>query len=781
VALHEQLQAALGGGYTLERELGGGGMSRVFVAEEKRFRRKVVVKVLAPQLAAGISAERFEREIQLAAQLQHPQIVPVHAAGEVGGLPFYTMPFIEGQSLRSRLAQGSLSCREAIEVLRDVAKALAYAHGRGVVHRDVKPDNVLLAGDSAMVTDFGIAKAITAAQTVPPDGASATLTQAGVALGTPAYMAPEQAAADPTTDHRADLYAFGCMAYELLTGATPFGTGPAPQLFVAHLTEAPTPIERADVPRELASLVMRCLEKDPDKRLQSAYEAVRELDAVATTRADGAARPSQGRSVAAAATVVVALGMLGWAARHYLRVAPAHPRVIAVLPFENVGDTTVEYLSDGMTDELASALADVPGLRVVARSSAYAFKGKHASLQEVGRALRADAVLGGSVRTFRHRFRVTAELSGTSDGLSLWSYTNERETKDIFAVQSQITGAIVAALKLKLQGAVPPAGRHQTSDPEAHDLYLRGRFLANSGTRQGLFKSLEYYHRALAKDSNYALADVGIAETYLDLSDQFVSPSEAYPKALEASNRALAHDSALGEAWSAAANITISWRREWQRGRRQIERAQALNPSDSWVYVPESFYWAAMRQPRRMLESMRRVLLLDPLSPIWNDFAEWEYVLAGQPDSAITLFRRTVDLAPNHAYLDSFVGYAYLEKGMTNEAEREFNRVEPLLGHRSPGLALAYARTGHREEALAVLKEIEQHWSRAYVVPELIAQVYAALGDAQQMYAWLEKGVEAPSFAAVFIGLLPSLRPYWEEPRFKALLHRLGMPEHPGA
>ena len=283
-----QLQKTLGDAYHLERELGGGGMSRVFVADEKRLDRKVVVKVLSPDLAQGLSAERFEREIRTVAGLQQANIVPVLTAGDTDGLPFYTMPFVEGESLRARLARGPLAVAEVVSVLKDVSKALAYAHQRGVVHRDIKPDNVLISGGTAVVTDFGIAKAISAART--GDG-GATLTQVGTSIGTPAYMAPEQAAGDAGIDHRADIYALGAMAYELLTGQLVFPDRTAPRMLAAHMSEEPRPLGelRADVPAPLAELVMRCLAKDPANRPQSAGDVVRVLETISS--GSGAAMP----------------------------------------------------------------------------------------------------------------------------------------------------------------------------------------------------------------------------------------------------------------------------------------------------------------------------------------------------------------------------------------------------------------------------------------------------------------------------------------------------------
>ena len=277
-SLRAQLQTTLGNTHSIERELGGGGMSRVFVAEDTRLGRKVVVKVLAPELAAGLSAARFEQEIRLAASLQQANIVPVISAGETDGLPWYTMPFVDGLSLRARLSRsGAMPVAEVVSVLRDVSRALAYAHEHGVVHRDIKPENVLLSGDAAVVTDFGIAKALSASRTKAPGG---TLTQVGTSLGTPAYMAPEQASADPATDHRADLYALGCVAYEMLAGTAPFAGRPAHQLFAAHLNDTPTPIARADVPRSLSALVSRCMAKEPASRPQSAREVLQALETV---------------------------------------------------------------------------------------------------------------------------------------------------------------------------------------------------------------------------------------------------------------------------------------------------------------------------------------------------------------------------------------------------------------------------------------------------------------------------------------------------------------------
>jgi len=395
--LREQLQHSLGDAYTIERELGGGGMSRVFLADEAALGRRVVVKLLPAELMGGVSIGRFRREISLAARLQHPHLVPVLAAGEIDGQPYYTMPFVEGESLRARLSHGELPISETISILRDVARALEYAHAKGVTHRDIKPDNVLLAGRSAVVTDLGVAKAISDSAAT-----TGTMTSVGVALGTPAYMAPEQAAGDPATDHRADIYAFGMMAYEMLAGHSPFVGRSAQATLAAHVVETPPPIAslRPATPPRLADLVTRCIAKKPADRPQTAGEIASELEAVGTPlegSAQARVTASGSRLLIAGAlgVLLVVAGVVLWRSRGESN-GDAAIRSIAILPFENKsGDTTFDYLHDGITDHVRDALNAVPGLTVKARSSSQQMKGRDA--REVGAKLGVGAVVQGSV------------------------------------------------------------------------------------------------------------------------------------------------------------------------------------------------------------------------------------------------------------------------------------------------------------------------------------------------------------------------------------------------
>ncbi|MEO7040959.1 MAG: serine/threonine-protein kinase, partial [Gemmatimonadaceae bacterium] len=399
--LRDQLQATLGNSYSIDRELGGGGMSRVFVARDETLGRDVVIKVIAPESAQGLSAERFEREVKLAARLQQANIVPVLSAGTSGALPYYTMPFVRGESLRARLATGvPLPIPEAVSILRDVARALAYAHAEGVVHRDIKPDNILLSGGAAVVTDFGIAKAIVVSRT-QTNNAATGLTQAGASLGTPAYMAPEQALGDPGTDYRADIYAWGIVAWELLGGAHPFAERATIQaLIAAHIAETPPSlaVRRPDVPQALAALVMRCLEKNPAMRPASASELLATVESVNTSRDVVAQLPHRGRPrtmLAVAATLVaiaIVTGLIVWRVRSTTAVV-SPDKSLAVLPFTTNGDTANTYLAEGIADEVTNTLEQVPGLRLAGRVSSARLAAKNATPQEIGSSLNVGTVL----------------------------------------------------------------------------------------------------------------------------------------------------------------------------------------------------------------------------------------------------------------------------------------------------------------------------------------------------------------------------------------------------
>jgi serine/threonine-protein kinase len=470
-----QLKAALAETHVIERELTGGGMSRVFVARDIALGRRVVIKVLPPELAQAVSTDRFRREIMLSAALQHPNIVPVLSAGQVDDLPYFIMPFVEGESLRARLARGPLSVREVVGILKDLARALAYAHGRGIIHRDIKPDNALLSGGAAVVTDFGVAKAISVARhrqdTLDPQLSRRSITHVGTSLGTPAYMAPEQAAADPNTDHRADIYALGVVGYEMLAGTPPFH-GRTPQaLLTAQLTERPAPIHvrRYDVPVALADLLMKCLEKDPAARPKSAAEVLRVLENPEMISGAFESQEPGRRALARSRNARIAVGMLVLAVAAYvgfrmLEPAPASASVatagapgsaiarLAVLPLDApAGDTLLMAVAEGVRSNLVRLLSRAPSIKVATRSYA-----PDSSTARVPAPVPVRQ-LEGSVQRSGKRVRITFRLMNPEQGVALWSDMYERTVSDVFKTQDEVAKIVADTVARKLGVHLPQA------------------------------------------------------------------------------------------------------------------------------------------------------------------------------------------------------------------------------------------------------------------------------------------------------------------------------------
>ena len=772
--LREQLQTTLGTTYALERELGGGGMARVFVAEERALGRRVVVKVLAPALAGGIDAERFRREVRLAAVLQHPHIVPLLAAGEAGGLLYYTMPYVEGETLRARLSRdGALPVVDALRFTREVADALAYAHANRVVHRDIKPENVLLSGDHALVADFGIAKALTAAARIEPSAGPAALTSVGLAVGTPAYMAPEQALGDPTTDHRADLYALGVVLYELLAGAPPFAGRTPQQLVAAHVSGVPAPVtdRRPTVPRALATLVARLLAKDPAERPQSAGELLRELASVAAAPDEvptprGRRHPigwSYRRAAGAAVTVVVLSSALAVYAAHDWRggrrAAPAAPRLggahgraasVAVLPFVNRSSVREdEYLSDGITDELISALGSVHGLRVAARSSAFALKGRNLDARTVGDTLRVAAVLEGSVRRAGTSVRVSAQLVDATTGYELWSETYDREVEDVLAVQEAIAREIVGALRITLgERTRGPQVRRSTTSPRAHRLYLQGRYVWHQRTAEGLRQAIRYFERAAAADPGYALAHAGLADAYVLLPEYGAAPPrEAYPAAKAAALRALALDSTLAEAHTSLGYVLMMHDWDWAGAERELRRAIELNPSYAAAHQRYANYLASRGRGAEALTAVRRAQTLDPLARVNGATASRILLRLGRRNEALAEIRQVLELDPAFALGYVQLGDTELAMGRSREGRAAMQRAVHLTHRRSSGflaaLGRAHAVAGNRDSASAILAELRDRSRHPNVSPFFVAGIFATLGETDAAFDWLDRAAEA--------------------------------------
>ena len=813
-ALREQLQATLGSAYEVERELGGGGMSRVFVATETALGRQVVIKVLPPEMSSALSAERFRREIQLAARLQHPHIVPVLTAGDASGLLFYTMPFVEGESLRAQLARGGeLPIASVMRVLRDVAKALAYAHRHGVVHRDVKPENILLSDGDALVADFGVAKALAAAGSV-----SGAFTSAGIALGTPAYMAPEQVVADPNADHRADLYSLGVVAYEMLSGQPPFSGRPVHAMLAAHATEAAESIakRRSHVPLALAELVMRCLEKQPADRPQTADEILEAIDWQSTTQPNDTATeastlgdrrvimssPSRhwtAQRIVVMSVAVVALGALVYGGLSLSRGrgtqvtsnaprtgSPATDRVppitsIAVLPFVNMSrEAEHEYFSDGMTEELIGALSKLPGLRVAARTSSFAFKGKNVPIRRIADELGVRSIVEGSVMREGTRLRVRVQLVDAADGFDRWSERYDRDVSDVFAVQDEIARAITNALRGKLAGTEDSAVvRHPTADLAAYTLYLKGRQALSQRTFAQLVRGSELFGEAIQRDTGFARAYAGLADAYV-LMPLYgnLSPREAWPKARAAARNALALDSSLAEAHTALAYGTMVHDWDWSGAERGFRRAIALDPNYATAYQWYSDYLLGRGRFQESLQMMRRAHELDPLSPIISAELGRALFYLGRREEAVAQLRETLQLDPSFAGAHALLGSIYLESGRVTEALTELRKGVDLSERRAANVALlaaAHAAAGNRDSAQALLTELTARSRREYVSPFALVHPYLGLGDTTRALDWLERATDAHDANLAENPSQPSLRPLRSNPRFVRVMKRLGL------
>jgi eukaryotic-like serine/threonine-protein kinase len=749
IDLRDQLQTTLGTNFSISRELGGGGMSRVFVARDEALGRDVVVKVIAPENAEGLSAERFAREVKLAARLQQANIVPVLSAGTSGNLPYYTMPFVRGESLRARLVTGvPLSISEAVSILRDVARALAYAHAEGVVHRDIKPENILLSGGAAVVTDFGIAKAMDASRT-EEDISVTGITRAGMSLGTPAYMAPEQALGDPATDARADIYSWGVVAWELLGGAHPFaGKTTAQALIAAHVAEAPPSLsaKRPDVPEPLARLVMRCLDKSPANRPQSGTELLASLESVNTSRENGAPAPQARRPRRSTAYVIgAAVILVAVAAFAFTRLAPhsapaAADKSLAVLPFlATGGDTADSYLGEGISEDVSNTLAQVPGLRLAGRSSAARFARTGASVQDIAKSLGVRAVLDGSVRREGDRIRVAAELTNGADGLVTWRDSYDRPSTDIFAVQDEIARAIAVQLQVALSGAGASAAGG-TRDAAAYDLYLKGMYLFRR-RGAGLTEAISDLEQATLRDSTFARAWAGLSSSlavepnYLD-----VHMSDVLPRAREAAERAVRLDSTLSEAHLALGYV-LAESFDWVPAEAELRRAIAIDPAAVEPRYRLGYLLLNMHRAAEALPVLQQAKARDPMYFLVSAYLGTAEIDVGQITDGVAEERRGLALEPRSVAALSTMARGYLVAAMPDSAiavARRLAAVTQLPG-RVGTAAFVLARSGQRSEAEAIIRRLEALPEGTWTRSSGLSIAYLGVNDTARTVSYMER------------------------------------------
>jgi serine/threonine-protein kinase len=745
-----RVTAALADKYRVRREIGQGGMATVYLADDLRHGREVAVKILRDEMAAALGAERFLREIRTVAQLSHPHIIPLYDSGERDGFLFYVMPFVEGESLRTLLArEGPLAIAQALQITREVADGLAYAHRRGVVHRDIKPDNIMLSAGHALIADYGIARTLATS-------AGEALTQAGLSLGTPLYMSPEQAVGDPDVDQRSDVYALGCVLYEMLTREPPFG-GPSVQVVVVRHATAAIPSARAvrdTVPGAVDALIARAMAKVPADRFPTAEafaEAIGRIDL-----RDGAAAPATGQAAVS-----------------------APPAFLAVLPFVNVtGAPDDEFLSDGITEDLIHALAKVDGLRVVGRTSSFALKGHEEDLRAVGERLQVGSILEGSVRRLGDRLRVTAQLVNAADGFQVWTERYDRKVGDVFAVQDDITHAIVEALRITVLRQAP--ARPATTDARAYELYLKARYCWNRRTTQGVRQSIGLYQEALQADPAFALALAGMGDSWVTLGIYGAgAPAEVMLPAKAAVRRALEIEGTLAEALTTRACIRSVYDWDWQGAEDDFRRAIELSPS-----YPTAYHWYGsnhLAPQGRFAEAqaqLERARALDPLNPAIGASVGFVTMLEGDLDAAVRHHTAVLDLDPQFGIAHYFLGQVYELQGRLEEAIAAFGRARDLTGRSAEtvaALAHAQARHGNRAVAEELLAELVAPSAAGYVSPTRVAIVHAGLNNTDAALARLEEAHRLRAIDLVWLRVWPWFASLRAQPRFERLVAAVGL------
>jgi serine/threonine protein kinase/tetratricopeptide (TPR) repeat protein len=743
-----RLRDALSDRYLIEEEIGRGGAAVVFLAEDLKHGRKVAIKVLRPEPGpGGYEPQRFLREIRIAAGLAHPQILPLHDSGECEGLLYFVMPYAGCETLRDRLRrEGRLPVDVALRIIRAVAAALGYAHRLNVIHRDIKPENILLQEGEPVIADFGVATAISAA-----GGDNAYVTDRGFAVGTPAYMSPEQASAEGGLDGRTDQYSLACVLYEMLAGEPPFSGSGARATMARHAIEPPEPIRRRrpNVPLAVERVLERALAKSPDARYPGMAEFVAALsDPVAdvASAVAGAENPA---------------------------------RAIAVLPFTNASaDPDNEYLSDGITEELITALSKVEGLHVASRTSVFALKGIREDVPTLGARLNVSAVLDGSVRRAGSRLRITVQLTAVADGRTLWSERYDRELADVFDLQDEIARTIVDTLRSTLlQDLGEPVPVRYTANVRAYQLYLQGRYSWNRRTPAAIAEGIRYFEAAIEEDAGYAPAYTGLADSYALQIDYRGAPvREGLERARAEAERALALDETLAEAHTSLGWVTFIYDWDWDQAARQFRRALELNPRYSVARQWHAWFLIAMGRAEAALAEGRLAIALDPASVSIRRSMGWLHYYARQPELALEQLRRALAMNPTAEENHRLLGMAYAQLGQWDEAAAALREAialseSPVLATANLG-AIAAAR-GRGKEAREILAELEAQAATGYVSPVAFAILHAALGETDATFAALDRAFDDRRGWLAYLKVEPALDPVRADPRFARLVGRM--------
>jgi len=729
------------GRYQIIEELGKGGMGRVYKVLDTKINEKIALKLIKPSIASDKKIiERFRNELKFARKIRHKNVCQMFDLGEEHGIHYITMEFVDGEDLRRSIRRfGHLPLGKSISMATQICEGLTEAHRLGVVHRDLKSSNIMIDKEgSVRIMDFGIARSL------EPEG----ITGSGVMIGTPEYMSPEQVEGKEV-DRRSDIYSLGIILFEMVTGRVPFKGETALSIAMKHKTEKPKDPRLLNhlLPDDLNQIILKCLEKDRKNRYKSMEELRSELiniEKLQSVLKDQDYKPS-----------------------------------IAVLPFRDMSpQKDQDYFCEGMAEELINALTKIEGLHVAARTSAFQFKGKDLNVRKIGEELGVKTVLEGSVRKAGDRLRITAQLINISDGYHLWSEKYDRDIEDIFAIQDEISLAIVDNLKLKLlRKEKAQLIKRYTEDQEAYTLYLKGRYFWNRRYEGGLLKGIEYFQKAIEKDPSFASVYTGIADCYcvMGLYD-WIPPKEAYPKAKAATLRALEIDNALPEAHASLGWIKMFYDWDWAAAEKAFQRAIELNPNYATAHEWYAMFLAPMERFDEAISELKKAQELDPLSLIIQAMGGYVYSFAGLSDKAIESCHKTIEMDPNFMLTYFFLGNAYIWNSLWKEAISAFQKLAVLSGE-SPlalgFLGFAYGMDGQMAEAQKILDRLSELSKDKDAFPFFKSLVNIGLGDKDRALEWLEKAYDEKESMLAAIKVWPPFDSLRQESKFKALLKKL--------